>query len=80
MNENSRKKVVLLQVEVSDPIESAESAQFITRLTHPSLTGELLLTHGADRDLLLKAITVDIKEIDPVSALFRNLRELKITL
>lgn len=78
MNENSR-RVVLLQVEISDPVESAESGRFVTFLTHPSLTGALELSHGADREPLLNAIAVDIKYIDPVSALFRNLRELRQT-
>lgn len=78
MNENSH-KVVLLQLEISDPEESAEPGRFITRLTHPSLTGALELSHGVDRSALLDAIMVDVKSIDPVSALFRNLRELAQT-
>lgn len=78
MNENSR-RVVLLQVEVSDPVESAEPGRFVTLLTHPSLVGALELSHGQDRDALLNALAVDIKQIDPVSALFRGLRELRQT-
>jgi hypothetical protein len=79
MSENSSKRYVLLQVEVSDPEESADSGRFITRLTHPSLTGALELSHGEDRSSLMNAITVDLKNIDPVSALFRNLREIGLT-
>jgi len=78
MNENSRRKVLLL-VELSDPVESAEPGRFVTRLTHPSLTGALELSHGEDRETLLRAIIVEEKDIDPVSALFRNLRELSQT-
>jgi hypothetical protein len=79
MIENSRSQYVLLKVEVSDPEESADPGRFVTKLTHPSLTGALELSHGEDRSSLMNAITVDLKMIDPVSALFRNLRELTQT-
>lgn len=76
MNENSGKEV-LVQLNVSDPVETEQPGRFETRLTHPNLVGELVLTHGAERDALLSAIGIDVKAIDPVGALFRGLRELR---
>lgn len=77
MSGNSSSRIVVIELHVSDPVESAEPGRFETFLTHPSLTGSLVLSHGVDREALLKAVSVDIKQIDPVSALVRNLVELR---
>lgn len=74
--EDSSGKVVLIQVNISEAVE-VEPGRFQTVLTHPSLSGELVLHHGKDRNLLLNAITVDLKNFDPVSSLFRHLVEWK---
>jgi hypothetical protein len=75
MEENKRQ--VLVTLTVSDPVESSsQPGLFTTKLTHPNLTGELLLLHGADREALLKAVATDLKEVDPVSSMFKGLREL----
>lgn len=71
-------KFVVLELIVSDPVESAEPGRFVTRLTHPSLTGFLELSHGEDREIFLAALGVDHKQIDPVGAMFKGLRELSL--
>ncbi len=69
-------KIVLVELVVSDPVEVAPG-RFETILSHPSLAGQLILSHGKERNTLLSAVAADIKEIDPVSSLFRNLVELR---
>lgn len=75
MSGNGGSRFILVQLHVSDPVESAEPGRFETVLSHPNLTGTLILSHGTDREALLGAVSIDIKQIDPVSALFRNLNE-----
>jgi hypothetical protein len=71
------KREVLVTLTITDPEpHPVEQGLFITRLTHPSLSGELLLMHGQDREPLLKAVAADLKEVDPVSAMFKGIREL----
>jgi hypothetical protein len=68
---------VILKLRVSKPVERADRpGQFETMLTHPSLTGSLVLAHGEDRNVLLGAVSIDPKEINPVGELIRTLREL----
>lgn len=79
MSEDSNRKFVVVQLEVSDPVEVLPG-QFETTFTHPNLTGALVIRHGIDREALINAVSIDIKQIDPVSALFRNLVEWKNSL
>jgi len=76
MSGNSSIKSVIVELQVSDPVE-VQPGQFETTFTHPNLTGAFVLKHGTDREALLNAVSIDIKQIDPVSALFRNLVEWK---
>lgn len=72
-------QVVIVELAVSDP-EEVEPGCFQTILTHPNLSGALILRHGKERDSLLRAISVDLKQLDPVGSLFRNLDALRKSL
>lgn len=72
MSGNSDSRSILVELHVSDPVE-VRPGQFETTFTHPNLMGALVITHGADRDALLRAVSVDLKQVDPVSALFQHL-------
>jgi hypothetical protein len=78
MSEDSG-QIVLVELAVSDPVET-EPGCFQTLLTHPNLTGALILRHGQERDSLLRAIGVDLKQLNPVETLFRHLGELRKSL
>lgn len=79
MSGDSNSRFIIAQLCVSDSVE-VQPGQFETTFTHPNLTGTLVLRHGTDREALLNAVSIDIKQIDPVSALFRNLIEWKNSL
>lgn len=76
MSGNSNSRFIFAELQISDPVE-VQPGQFETTLTHPNLTGALVLRHGIDREALLDAVSIDPKQFDPVSALFRNLNEFK---
>jgi hypothetical protein len=77
MSGGNIRRFILLEVEVHDPeLSNEESELFTTKLTHASLAGALILAHGVDREMLLRAVSVDEKEIDPVRVLFEQVREL----
>lgn len=64
-----RKIVVELEVEEVDFKDDFPRTEQKVRLTHPSLSGVLLLTHGGDPEPFLKAIEIDPDLIDPVDSL-----------
>jgi hypothetical protein len=71
-----RKVTLVIKLEVSEPVPvEGGDGLFVTKLTHPALGGSLLLPHGEDRDIALKSVAIDPKDLNPVGELFRQLNE-----